>query len=173
MADKNYKGNRILRFVHTTEDWLLILLTASIVCLSALQILLRNLFDSGITWISPLLGVMVFWIGMLGALVATRDHSHIKINVLSVYLSEKQQVIAQVIVNLFSTAVCLVLAYYALEFLKLDLDSTTKAFANVPVWVAEVIMPVTFTVMGIRFLIYAIMHVIALIKGNSVAGAGQ
>ncbi|WP_455223449.1 TRAP transporter small permease [Kaarinaea lacus] len=133
MTEKNHKGNRILRFVHKIEDWLLILITTSIVIFSALQILLRNMFESGITWISPLLGVMVFWVGMLGALVATRDRSHIKINVLSVYLSEQQKVVAQVIVNLFSAVICLVLAYYALEFIKLDLESTTMAFANVPI----------------------------------------
>jgi TRAP-type C4-dicarboxylate transport system permease small subunit len=171
MADENHKGNIILLVVHKIEDWLLILFTAFIVVFSALQIVLRNLFDSGITWISPLLGVLVFWIGMLGALVATRDRSHIKINVLSVYLSEKQKVVAQVIVNLFAGAICLVLAFYALEFLKLDLDSPAKAFANVPVWVAEVIMPATFALMGIRFLAYAILHVIALVRGN--AGVGQ
>lgn len=170
MTEKNHKGNRILRFVHKIEDWLLILITTSIVIFSALQILLRNMFESGITWISPLLGVMVFWVGMLGALVATRDRSHIKINVLSVYLSEQQKVVAQVIVNLFSAVICLVLAYYALEFIKLDLESTTMAFANVPVWVAEVIMPVTFSIMAIRFLTYTIAHIITLVKSKGGVG---
>lgn len=171
MADKNHIGNIILHVVHKIEDWLLILFTYLIVVFSALQIVLRNLFDSGITWISPLLGVLVFWIGMLGALVATRDRSHIKINVLSVYLSEKLKVVAQVIVNLFSGGICLILAFYALEFLRLDFDSPAKAFANVPVWVAEVIMPATFLLMGIRFLAYAIMHGIAVVKGED--GVGQ
>ena len=171
MADQNHKGNIVLHVVHKIEDWLLILFTSFIVVFSALQIVLRNLFDSGITWISPLLGVLVFWIGMLGALVATRDRSHIKINVLSVYLSEKLKIVAQVIVNLFSGGICLVLAFYGLEFLKLDFDSPAKAFANVPVWVAEVIMPATFALMGIRFLAYAIMHGVAFIKGE--AGVGQ
>jgi TRAP-type C4-dicarboxylate transport system permease small subunit len=169
MADSNHKSNIFLHCVHKVENWLLVLFTTAIIVFSALQIVLRNLFDSGITWISPLLGVLVFWIGMIGALVATRDNSHIKINVLSVYLTDKQKVVAQVIVNLFSGGVCLVLAYYAVEFLKLDLTSTTKAFANVPVWVAEVIMPVTFALMGFRFLAYAIMHVVALTKGDTVS----
>jgi len=113
---------------------------------------------------------MVFWVGMLGALVATRDHSHIKINVLSNYLSEQQNVIAQVIVNLFSAVVCFVLAYYALEFVKLDLDSNAKAFADVPVWVAEVIMPVTFSVMAIRFIAFAAMHGFHLFSHQGRAG---
>jgi len=171
MTDENNKGNKLLHFVHKIEDWLLILITASIVIFSALQILLRNLFESGITWISPLLGVMVFWVGMLGALVATRDKSHIKINILSVYLSDKQKVVAQVIVNLFSAVVCCVLAYYALEFVKLDLESKVRAFANVPVWIAEVIMPITFSIMAMRFLAFATMHGIRIVKHKD--GAGQ
>jgi len=170
MTGENSQAVGILRFVHKVEDWLLILITAFIIIFSALQILLRNLFESGITWISPLLGVMVFWVGMLGALVATRDHSHIKINVLSNYLSEQQNVIAQVIVNLFSAVVCFVLAYYALEFVKLDLDSNAKAFADVPVWVAEVIMPVTFSVMAIRFIAFTAIHGFHLFSHQGRAG---
>ena len=167
MAGQERKDNRFLYFMHKAEDWLLIAFTSFIVIFSAIQILLRNLFDSGITWISPLLGVLVFWIGMLGALVATREQSHIKINVLSVYLSVKLKVVAQIVVNLFSGSVCLILSYYALEFLKLDMDSTTRAFADVPVWVAEVIMPLTFAGMAIRFFAYAIMHLVSLVKGEA------
>ncbi|MCI0506552.1 MAG: TRAP transporter small permease subunit [Gammaproteobacteria bacterium] len=167
MADQTRKAGRILQFIHKAEDWLLILFTSSIVIFSALQILLRNLFDAGITWISPLLGVLVFWIGMLGALVATRDNAHIKINVLSVYMTEKLQDISQIVVYLFSAGVCLTLAYYALEFLKLEMQSAAKAFADVPVWVVEIILPATFALMGLRFLVYAIAQAASLVKGGT------
>ena len=53
------------------------------VVLAALQIVLRYGFDSGIAWADPLLRVLVLWLGLLGALAATRDRRHITIDVLS------------------------------------------------------------------------------------------
>ena len=116
-----------------------------------------------------MLGVLVFWVGMLGALVATREQGHIKINVLSAYLSGKQKTISQIVVNLFSSVISLVIAYYAVGFVQLDLDSSTKAFGEVPVWFAEVIMPVTFALMGLRFLLFAISHFNSLIKQKTLS----
>lgn len=158
------KFKKFVLLVHKLEDWLLFLFTSSIVVFATLQIILRNIFDTGFSWITPMLGVLVFWVGMLGALVATREQGHIKINVLSVYVSDTLKIVFQIITNLFSCIVSLVIAYYAVGFVQLDLDSTTKAFANVPVWVTEVIMPITFTLMGLRFLVFTISHIILLIK---------
>lgn len=158
------KFTKIILLVHKLEDWLLFLFTSSIVVFATLQILLRNIFDTGFSWITPMLGVLVFWVGMLGALIATREQGHIKINVLSVYLSSKFKTVSQIITNLFSCIVSLVIAYYAVGFVQLDLDSTTKAFGDVPVWVTEVIMPVTFALMGLRFLFFAISHFISLFR---------
>ena len=164
MNGNNKKLTKAILLVHKLEDWLLFLITSSIVIFATLQILLRNIFDTGFAWITPMLGVLVFWVGMLGALIATREQGHIKINVLSVYLTEDLKTISQIIANLFSSIVSLVIAYYAVGFVQLDLDSTAKAFGNVPVWITEVIMPVTFALMGLRFLFFAISHFISLFK---------
>ena len=169
MNGNNKKLTKAILLVHKLEDWLLFLITSSIVIFATLQILLRNIFDTGFTWITPMLGVLVFWVGMLGALVATREQGHIKINVLSAYLSGKQKTISQIVVNLFSSVISLVIAYYAVGFVQLDLDSSTKAFGEVPVWFAEVIMPVTFALMGLRFLLFAISHFNSLIKQKTLS----
>ncbi|WP_455200428.1 TRAP transporter small permease [Kaarinaea lacus] len=164
MNDNKGKLTKTIQLVHKMEDWLLFLATSAIVIFATLQILLRNIFDTGFAWITPMLGVLVFWVGMLGALVATREQGHIKINVLSVYLTEKYKPVVHIVVNLFSSIVSLTIAYYAVGFVQLDLESTSKAFGNVPVWITEVIMPVTFALMGIRFLFFAISHFITLFK---------
>ena len=168
MSDHQGILRKAVSIIHTLEDGLLFVTTSAIVFLSALQIILRNIFESGVVWVSPLLGVLVFWVGMLGALVATREHGHIKINVLSVYASDALKIILQFIANLFSCLVCLVLAYYSIKFVQLDLSSTAIAFANVPVWVTEVIMPVSFLLMGLRFLIFAFSCLVSLLKNRKV-----
>ena len=63
---KNEK-NKVIGAIHKLENWSLVVATAAIIIFSATQILLRNIFESGIIWISPLLGVLVLWVGLLGA----------------------------------------------------------------------------------------------------------
>ena len=68
------------------EDFLLPALFILTLLLSVLQIILRNVFSSGLVWADPLLKIMVLWLGMFGALYATRKRRHIKIDILKHYL---------------------------------------------------------------------------------------
>jgi TRAP-type C4-dicarboxylate transport system permease small subunit len=159
--------NKILVIFHKIEDWLLILTIASIVILSTLQIFLRNIFESGIAWISPLLGVLLLWVGLLGAVIATRHSAHIKINIVSEYLPGILNKISQLIVDLFSAGILFVLSYYSIEFVRLDYDSSTLAFGAMPVWVTETILPVSFALMGVRFLALGVVDVTQLVRGRA------
>ena len=69
--------------LHRAEDALLVLLLSAMIVLAATQIMLRNFFDSGFVWIDPLLRVLVLWLGLIGATVATRNNRHIRIDLLS------------------------------------------------------------------------------------------
>ena len=72
-----------IKRIHRIEDALLVLLLSIMIVLATTQILLRNFFDLGFVWADPLLRVMVLWLGMIGATVATRDNRHIRIDLLS------------------------------------------------------------------------------------------
>ena len=65
------------------EDGLLVLLLAAMIGLAGTQILLRNVLDTGLGWGDPLLRVTVMWIGLLGAMAASRDDNHITIDLVS------------------------------------------------------------------------------------------
>ena len=167
MNSANNEKPKLLVVVHKVEDWILVVAIAAVVVLSAVQIFLRNLFESGIAWIPPLLGVLILWVGLLGAMVATRQHAHIKINILSSFLPKHLNTILQIVVNLFSALVLFAVAYYAIEFVKLDLESPTMAFGNVPVWVTETILPISFGLMGLRFFAQAIINSFQVYAGRS------
>ena len=61
------------------EDFLLPALFILTLFLAVLQIIMRNMFSSGIVWADPLLKIMVLWLGMLGALYATRKSDILKL----------------------------------------------------------------------------------------------
>lgn len=158
------KHDRAVAVVHSIENWILVAITAAIILFSGLQILLRNVFESGIAWVPPLLGTLVIWVGLLGALIATRNNAHIKINVLTTYLTDKHKPYAFAVSHLFSAIILFVFSYYAIEFVKLDFDTDMKAFANVPVWVAQIVLPVTCVLMAVRYTIYTLINITEIVK---------
>jgi TRAP-type C4-dicarboxylate transport system permease small subunit len=94
-----HKGVRIL---HKVEDSLLVFILLSMIVLAFSQIVMRNLFGTGTIWLDPLLRIMVLWVGLLGALVATRQNKQIKIDILSRILPAGLKAASQIITRSFA-----------------------------------------------------------------------
>ena len=140
--------------LHNVEDSILALLLLTMILLATSQIFLRNLFDSGIVWADPLLRVMVLWLGLLGALAATRENKHITIDLLTRFLSEQTQYVAKSFTNLFSAVITSIIAYHSMRFVIMEYEGNAKAFLSMPAWIMELIMPVAFGLISLRFVIH-------------------
>ncbi|MBD3645863.1 MAG: TRAP transporter small permease subunit, partial [Pseudomonadales bacterium] len=79
------------RIIHRLENSVLIVALVSMLTMALVQIFLRNFMDSGILWAESFLRILVLWVGVLGAMVATREDNHINIDVVSRYLSRSQR----------------------------------------------------------------------------------
>lgn len=148
-------AQRGLELLGKIENWLLAILVLILVALAGAQIILRNLFDTGLSWADPLLRALVLWTGMLGALAAVRDDKHIALDVLQRFLAPRAQRVARVLTLGFAAAMCALMAWYSVDLVKIDLASGGKAFANVPSWLIESILPAGFGLMALRFLLRA------------------
>jgi TRAP-type C4-dicarboxylate transport system permease small subunit len=146
----------VTRLLHRLEDSLLVILLTTLILLASTQILLRNLFDTGLVWVDPLLRVMVLWLGLIGAAVAAREHKHIQIDVLTRLLSKKVLVPVQSAVDLFSAWVCLVIAWYGASWILLDYTDQINSFIGVPAWTLEIIIPISFGIIGARYLAHSV-----------------
>ena len=151
--------SRLLRATALFEDALLVLILAAMVVLSATQILLRNLFDGAILWADPMLRVGVLWVGMIGAMVATRGDKQISVDAVSRFLPDRLKARVRVITDLFTAVVSAVVAWSAYRLVLDDRAAGVTAIAFVPVWICEAIIPVAFGVIAIRYFLYAIKHV--------------
>jgi TRAP-type C4-dicarboxylate transport system permease small subunit len=134
------------------EDGLLVLLLTMIVAVAAVQIVLRNIWETGLSWGDPFTRVLVLWVALLGAMAATRDGNHINIDMLSRFLPPKAKTVSRLLTDLFTALVCAVLAYHAARMVMIDHQAATLAFGGVPTWVCELIIPSALGVMGLRFL---------------------
>jgi len=144
---------RRLQFIaHRVEDSVLIFALLSMLVMALTQIVMRNLFDSGFLWAESFLRILVLWVAMLGAMVASREQNHISIDLVSRLMREASFRWIRGLAQLFAAGICLVTAYYSIEFITYEYEDGTIAFADVPVWVCQSILPIGFSIMGLRFL---------------------
>lgn len=148
------KLHYLLRLIHSIEDYLLVILLISMMLLACLQIFLRNLFGEGIIWADPILRVMVLWLGLIGALAATRDNKHITIDVVSRLVKPTLKKYLAIFAYAFSTAVTALIAYHTFRFVLSEYETGTVAFLKIPAWILESIIPFAFTLMMLRFAIH-------------------
>ena len=149
---------RLLRACAATEDAILAILLAGMILLAGAQIVLRNLFGGGLLWADPMLRVMVLWVGLLGAVAATRDDKQITVDVLSRLLPPRGRAAGRVVTDLFTAAVSLFLAYHSARLVVDERAAATIAFGSVPTWVCELVLPIAFGVIGVRYVLLAVQH---------------
>ncbi len=145
-----------LKIINKLEDWFLILTLAVMVVLAIAQIFYRNVFDEGVVWIDPLLRVLVLWVAIAGAVVATRTDNHIRIDFFSRYVPVGFYKHLQRLVYAVCVFICTLIAWHALRFVMMDYEYEVIAFANVPAWVTGLVIPVGFFMMAFRYLLLLI-----------------
>jgi TRAP-type C4-dicarboxylate transport system permease small subunit len=134
------------------EVALLALILSAMILLAAWQILLRNLFDSGLFWADPALRMMVLWLALLGAIAATQEDRHIRIDLFSRFLSTRGKAWINLLTDLFSGLVCGLIAWHAGRLVYFEWQDGTQLFGGVPAWLGESIIPIGFGIMALRFL---------------------
>lgn len=147
---------RALRWLHRIEDGVLVAAVLVMVGLAAGQIVLRGALGIGVLWIDPLLRSLVLWIGMLGALAASRTGQHIAIDVVTRALPWRWRLPVRGVACAFTAAVCAGFAWHGVRYTALELEFASEAFAGVPQWSVVVILPVAFALIGVRFALFAV-----------------
>lgn len=167
--------SRALKILGHVENGILTALVLLLVGLAGAQIVLRDVFDTGISWADPLMRNLVLWTGMLGALAAVRDDKHIALDVLQRFLSPRVQSIARIATLGFAALVCAAMAWYCFGMLRIELDSAAQP-GQLPAWLPEAILPVAFGLMAVRFGVRAFSapaHTPALLHDPAAASGGS
>lgn len=144
-------NNKFIKIINTFEDSLLVLILTTMIVLAVYQIIARNIFSEGIVWIDPLLRTLVLWVGLAGAVVATRTDHHIRIDIFAKYFPPNILKYVQRIAYFFTLLVCLLIAWHASRFVYSEYEYQTIAFAGVPAWLTALIIPVSFSLIAVRY----------------------
>jgi len=97
-------------------------------------------------------------------MIASRDNHHITIDILSKFLPEQIKKITNFMIYVFTSLICGVMAYYSLNFVIMEKQDNFIAFANIPAWVCESIIPIAFAIISLRYIFLSITSLVQFFK---------
>lgn len=161
---QNRWWDRIDRAFRTVETWLIVAILGGLIVLGGAQIVLRNFFSIGFAWSDGLIRLAVLWLGLLGALAASRDRRHITMGALTRWLPRRLQVVAGVCADWFGAAVSATLAWVSWAFVSDSREFGDTLLGGVPAWWLQSIMPVAFALIAWQFLVQSVKR----LRGTAV-----
>lgn len=161
---------KILGGLHAVEDAFIVLVLFGMMGLAVMQIIMRNMADTSFVWIDPVLQNAVLWIAMLGAMIASRNDSHIRIDLLSEYMPAAARRFLVIVVDLFTAAVTLGMAYFSYLTLLDERAFNTGLVAGVEAWKLQILLPLGFAVIGLR---YSFLFVLGLLNKRPLQGSQE
>jgi TRAP-type C4-dicarboxylate transport system permease small subunit len=144
----------VLRIIALVEDTVISIMLCSMVLLVLVQIALRNIYASGITGGAEVVRHLVLWVAFLGAGIAAREGKHIRIDVIYRILPLNLKRFTEILTSLFTMLVCGILLYASIQFIRTDFSLGTSialAFINLPVWIFEVVIPLGYGIVMLRY----------------------
>jgi len=151
------------------EDGLLMLILVSMIVLSFLQIMLRNVLGIGLVWIDPLVRQMLLWVALLGALVATRDHNHITVDAISRFVPPgRMKHAASLVCDTFALIVCALLTTSTFQVFRMEFQNPGGGdiMPGLPLWGSLATLPLAFAAMTLRFLRFSALSMLHLVRGE-------
>lgn len=146
-----HRWEQVDAFIDRVEQTLVSILLSVMILIAVLQIVLRNLFATGLTWGDPLVRNLVLWVGFIGAAIATREGKHISIDVISQWVPSRKRIFIDFIIHVSSFIICGLLTFAAVKFVRNEALMGTVTFLAIRAWIPELILPITFGLMTLRY----------------------
>lgn len=168
------------RVLRVAEETPVVVILAAMAALPVMAMLSRTIFRSAIPGAIEYLQHFTLWVGFAGAVLASREEEHLRIE-LPVRLPQGLPRHAAIVVRAAICAtVCWFLAAASLKLVAAEAPPLPEVWAGrfpswlagfleglfepgnlgkvgglIPVWIAELVLPLGFLFMGIRFLLHA------------------
>lgn len=136
------------------ENALLAVVFTGAVVLPLLEISLRALLGTGIEGVSTLIRHFTLAVGMLGAAVAAREQRLLTLAVTPL-LAGKYAGLARLVGSSVAAGISVVLAAAALEFVAIEREAGGTLVYTLPVWVAQIPLPLGFGLIALRLVWHA------------------
>lgn len=147
--------SRLHRFLLKAETLLLVTLLLSLILIAVAQVVMRNVVGGGLLWADAYTRISVLWLAMLGAMIGGRRQSHLAIDAFVRFLPARWKKRMARINNALTGLICFAAAWFSGDFLAQEYQYGDLAFANIPTWWCEAIIPLALLVIALRYSVAA------------------
>ncbi len=154
------------RWLARITGWLIIFILSVMILMAFGQVVLRNIFHTGIEWGDVFLRHLVLWLGFLGAAIATGEGRHLKIEFINKLATEGQRKVLYIITNFFAAGVCYFLMKAAISFVQFEIESGSTLILNLPTTYFIIIIPVGYGILAFRFAVRSLAWIAEIVKGD-------
>jgi TRAP-type C4-dicarboxylate transport system permease small subunit len=154
------------KWLEKISGWMLVLILGVMIVMAFGQVVLRNFFDTGIEWGDIFLRHLVLWVGYFGAVIATGEGRHLRIEFVSKLVPQKIRKIFFIITSIFAGSICYFLMLAAISFVQLEIESETTLILDLQSWYFIIIIPIGYAMLMFRFIVRALNWLVEIFQGN-------
>lgn len=116
------------------------------------DLLFRNLFDGGFIWAKELAAFLMIWVGFVGASLATKANKHLIVGIPEKLFPAKVLPYVSLFVNFIVFSVTIFIAYLGFNYVAETREfGETSLVLNIPLWIVQIIIPVSLVIIAFRF----------------------
>lgn len=160
---------KFVYYYNKLEEYLLVgslIFTVSIVFV---QVIMRYLFNSSLSWSEELTRYIFIWQIWLGASIGLRERKHINIEILNGLLKEKWQSVINIISLIIWLGFCIFMVVSGSDLvLNLMQKGSVSSGMRIPLYFVYIVVPLSSGIMALRLLgqIYEIITIGYKSKGG-------
>jgi C4-dicarboxylate transporter DctM subunit len=147
--------SRLARTLRGGEELVANLALAAMVLLPLAEIAVRPFLSGGVPGSISFVQHLTLWVGFLGAALAAREGKLIALATATFIPQGPVRHATQVFAALVGSTVSTILATAAYQLVLFDKADGTILAAGVPVWVAQLVLPVSFSIIALRLVQHA------------------
>ena len=137
------------------ENLVLVAALAAMLLLPVTEILLRQVFKTGISGSSAIVQHLTLIVGMLGGAIAARDGRLLALSPVQTLLTGRARAAAKIFSSGFAAAICFFLCLASMQYV-LEVKPLGKILVyGIPVWVIQLFLPLGFGLITLRLIWHA------------------
>ena len=145
-------GDGWRRWLREVENLLVSLALAALVLLPLGEIVLRKVFQTGISGATAFQQHLTLLIGLLGGALAAREHRLLTLSTLIDVLKGQGRVYARVFSSAFAAGISVFLCVAAAQLVQTEKEAGKILAYGIPLWTIQLVMPLSFGVIALRLL---------------------
>jgi TRAP-type C4-dicarboxylate transport system permease small subunit len=130
----------------------LVVFLLSMIVLALMQVILRKVFNTAVPDADKVITMLIYYIAIFGATVATLQDKHINIEIITNFVNDKWKKILLVLANAFSIFIMILLLSAVREYLLSQSESLEFFLADIPTYYVEGAIYPCFILMVLAFL---------------------